>query len=173
MNADIARTSTSRGWETTSDIEPIAFKFEDPIEQRGDFVSVETTFLGLSSGSYKSSFTYDKNLNSYLRSIAGTEDVDDLTGQRIAPKNVIIEWHKYAPANDGHSRIVLDMIGEDEVTVLRDGKVIEGKWKKTCATCRTRYFDNEGKEIELNRGQIWIVNAAKTTSSKLSTVTIK
>ncbi|HEC67081.1 MAG TPA: DUF3048 domain-containing protein [bacterium] len=173
MNGDIAKTSQSRGWEQSSAVKPIPFKFDDPLEEREDFGTVETTFLGLSSASYRSSFTYDKQSNTYLRSLAGEKDIDNNTGQQIAPKNVVIEWHKYQQANDGHARIILDMIGEDEVTILRDGKTINGTWEKKCAECRTHYFDTSGNEIELNRGQIWIMNVVRTSSKKLSTVEFK
>ncbi|MBN1915501.1 DUF3048 domain-containing protein [Candidatus Dojkabacteria bacterium] len=161
------------GWVEPSEIEPLKYKFDKPFDQRGNFVSMETTFLGLSASSYRSAFTYDKQTNTYLRVIGGKPDVDALTGERIAPKNVILEWHQYVDARDGHNHLVIDMIGEDDAVILRDGETINGKWKKTCAECRTHYFDDQGNEIELNRGQIWIVNAIKSSSKKVSTVVFK
>jgi hypothetical protein len=65
------------------------------------------------------------------------------------------------------------MIGENKATILRDGQVIEGKWRKQSRLDRTQYFDGEGKEIPLNRGQIWIVNAVKVQDRLISTITIQ
>jgi hypothetical protein len=62
------------------------------------------------------------------------------------------------------------MTGEDKVQVLNDGKVTEGKWKKDCRTCRTKYFTAEGTEIPLVRGQNWIVNAVKSGNRLVSNI---
>ena len=169
----IMKEAANYGWVLPSDIEPLKFKLDAPLDQRGSFTSLTTTFIGLSSKDYTSSFSYDKNMNNYPRSIAGKPDMDELTGEQIAPKNVVLEWHKYADANDGHAHLVIDMIGEDEAVILRDGQVINGKWKKTCAKCRAHYFDLEGNEIELNRGLIWEVVAIRTSAKKVSTVEVK
>lgn len=171
VNPEVERLASAGNWELGGDgIEPLTFKFDDKLEDRGDFNEVEITFLSLASNAYKSSFKYDKATNTYLRSIAGKADIDALNNQQIAPKNVVIEWHNYQDAQDGHSRLIIDMIAEDKVTILRDGKVIEGTWKKDCRLCRTKYFDAEGNEIPLNRGQIWIVVAVKVGDREVSNV---
>jgi hypothetical protein len=85
----------------------------------------------------------------------------------------VIEWHNYRLALDGYARIIIDMIGQDEVTILQDGKVIEGTWRKDERTQRTKYFDNDGREIPLNEGQIWKVIAVKSGNQKYSTVEYK
>lgn len=174
INSEIGRLSKSYGWKLgASELKSLTFKDDNPIETRGLFNSVDIKFMSLSSNDYAAKFVYDKNTNTYLRSVGGQADIDTLTNKQLAPKNVIIEWHNYADARDGHSRIVIDMIGEDKVTVLRDGEVIEGVWRKECRLCRTEYFDQTGKAIELNRGQIWIVNTIKVQNRLISTVTIQ
>lgn len=173
INSEIDRLSKSYNWELGSDgLEGLSFKSDEPLETRGDFQSVDIKFLSLSTSAYNSKFTYNKKNNNYPRFIGGAEDIDELTGKQLSPKNVVIEWHEYQDANDGHSRIVLDMLGEDKAVILRDGKVIQAKWEKECRTCRTKYIDTEGKEIPLNRGQIWVVNAVKVGDNLLSKVTI-
>lgn len=169
--SEITRISKQWGWKLGSTgLEPLKFKYENPITERGDFKSVSINFLSLSSKDYSARFVYEKESNTYKRFIAGKEDIDLLTGEQIAPKNVIIEWHNYADARDGHSRVIIDMIGEDNVIILRDGLKIEGKWKKTCRTCRTKYYDDKGQEIPLNRGQNWIVNVVKVGPRLVSNV---
>jgi hypothetical protein len=46
--------------------------------------------------------------------------------------------------------------------------MIKGTWKKANRTERTKYYDSTGSEIELNRGQIWVVNAIRTKAHKVS-----
>lgn len=174
INKEIDRLSKASGWELgVDDTMSLKFKEDALLESRGLFQSVDVKFISLSTSDYSARFTYDKTTNTYPRFIGGIADIDELTNKQISPKNVIIEWHNYADANDGHSRIVIDMEGQDKATILMDGEVIEATWKKECRTCRTRYFDALGVEVPLNRGQIWIVNAIKVQERLISTVVIK
>ncbi|KXK26505.1 MAG: putative lipoprotein YerB precursor [candidate division WS6 bacterium OLB20] len=160
INKELQRLSGSWDYGAQS-IKPLKFKHDAPVTERGNFASVDIAFLSLARNDYAARFVYDKASNTYKRFIAGREDIDLLTGEQIAPKNVIIEWHNYGEANDGHNRIIIDMLGEDRAVILRDGQVIEGTWKKDDRLERARYFDSDGNEIELVRGQIWTVFAVK------------
>lgn len=159
------------GWVEKSNIDPLKFKFDASEEDLGEGGIVDVAFTSFVTSQFNAKFEYDKNSNSYLRSVGGQEDIDALDNQRIAPKVVIVEYHDYRDTNDEHSRILLDMIGEDEAFIFQDGKMIKGKWKKLARTDRTKYYDDKGGEIEFNRGQIWVVNAAKTSYGRLSVVT--
>lgn len=172
INPEIERLSAAYNWELGGEVvEPLKFKFDDLPSERGNFSTVNVNFLDLSTQAYSSGFTYDKNTNTYLRSIAGQADIDLLVNEQIAPKNVVIEWHDFRYANDGHNRLIIEMVDSGPVTVLRDGKVLEGSWKKECRTCRTMYYNDANEEISLNRGQIWVVVAVKNGDNMISEVT--
>ncbi|MBN1331670.1 DUF3048 domain-containing protein [Candidatus Dojkabacteria bacterium] len=168
INAEIERL----GWIAPSDIEPLKFKFGDLEEERGTDQNIEIRFTSMSTSYYKAAFDYDPKTNTYLRSVGGKADNDALTGARIAPSNVIIEFHNYRDAMDGHSRIIIDMTGEDRALIFRDGKMIEANWKKDSKEDRTKYYDEAGNEIELNRGQIWVSIAIKTKTKGVSDVLV-
>ena len=172
INPEIERLKKAYGWKigSATGLEPLKFKTDAPLEERGDFKKVTTQFLSLNKSEYTSGFNYDKESNTYKRFIWNKDDIDLLTGEQIAPKNVIIEWHNYGDAGDGHGRIIIDMIAEDKVVILNDGKVQEGKWKKECRTCRTKYFDANGAEIPLVRGQNWVQIAVKVGDRLVSNV---
>ncbi|MFQ5492734.1 MAG: DUF3048 domain-containing protein [Candidatus Dojkabacteria bacterium] len=173
IKPEISRLGSILGWKIGSkNLEPLKFKYDAETEERGEFKAVTLEFLGLSTADYSSRFVYDKKSNTYKRFVGGVADIDQLNNEQIAPKNVVIEWHNYGDANDGHGRIIIDMLGEDKVTVLRDGKVINGTWKKECRTCRTNYFDTKGNEIEFVRGQIWVANVVKVGDREVSNVFI-
>ncbi len=159
------------GWKSSSHIEPLKFKEDAAVDQRAQSSTLEIKFTSLSTSSYAAKFDYDSKTNTYLRSIGGKPDVDALDQTRIAPKTVIVEYHKYRDAMDGHSRIILEMTGEDEAFIFQDGKMIKGKWKKATREARTKYYDENNREIVFNRGQIWVVNAAKLSTKRISTVT--
>ena len=174
IRAEIDRLGKASNWKLgATGAESPLFKDEALFEDRGEFGAVNIKFMSLGGRDYEPRFTYDRLTNTYPRFIGGNPDVDTLTEKQIAPKNVAIEWHNYADARDGHNRIVIEMIGEDKVTILRDGEVIEGVWKKECRTCRTKYFDELGNEIPLNRGQLWVVNAVKVQDRLISTIVIE
>lgn len=174
IQSEIDRLSNAYKWKLgAQELETLRFKEDADLESRGSFEAVNIKFMSLGGSDYNSKFTYDEASNTYPRFVGGVADMDTITDKQLAPKNVIIEWHNYAEARDGHSRIVIEMIGEDKATILRDGEVIEGTWRKTCRLCRTKYYSVTGEEIELNRGQIWIVNAVKVQDRLISVVTIE
>ena len=168
INPEIKRL----GWIAPSDIEPLKFKFSDAEEDRGDQQNIQIRFTSLATNSYSCAFDYDPKTNTYLRSVGGKADYDALTNARIAPSNVIVEFHNYRDAMDGHSRIIIDVEGEDRALIFRDGKMIEAKWKKDKKEDRTKYYDEEGNEIELNRGQIWVSIAIKTKTKGITEVLV-
>lgn len=174
INSEINRLSKASNWKLgIRDLESLKFKDDAEIGDRGVVSSIDIKFMSLGGSDYNSRFVYDRESNNYPRFIGGVADIDALTNKQIAPKNVVVEWHNYADAKDGHSRIVIDMIGKDKATILRDGDIIEGEWRKDCRLCRTKYYDLQGEEISFNRGQIWIVNAVKVQDRLISTVTIE
>jgi len=113
-----------------------------------------------------STYTYDHETNSYLRSIAGKAHVDPLDGKRVTARNVVVLFMRQSvdPASEpGYRRPVLDQIGSGRAIVFRDGKVVEGKWVKTSDGDLTRFYDTAGKEISLVRGRTFIQVVATGT----------
>lgn len=155
IDKEFQRYQSQVGWENKSDIKELPFKFESIPEDRGKGGKIDISFLSFGDKYSKSGFIYNKNTNSYDRIIVGKEDIDALNKKRVSPKNVVIEWHDYRPANDGYARLIINMTGEGKVTIYRDGKEFAGRWKKKDKTARTEYFDENNNPIELNRGQIW------------------
>jgi hypothetical protein len=109
------------------------------------------------AGDYYVEFKYDRESNSYLRFNGGAAHSDGLTGKQLAPKNVVVLRVPQEIYLGEKDRIDLDLTGEGEVFVFRDGEKIEGKWQKNDRVSRTKFFDKDSREIELNRGQTWVV----------------
>lgn len=138
--------------------EKLNYKRDAPYDLRGSKTKVTVKFrLDIYNyGMYDTQWVYDRNSNSYTHKIGGTTDIDKVTKKPITMKTVIIEEVDLTDAYDGKGRVIIDTIGQGKARFLIDGKIISGKWKKTNRTDRTRYYDNAGKEIEFNRGRIWI-----------------
>lgn len=106
-----------------------------------------------------SAYTYEKDGNRYLRSVAGKPQVDAADGKRVTARNIVVLFMRLSVDPDSephHNRPVLDHVGTGKALVFRDGHVIKGTWKKPSAHALTRFYDADGEEISLVRGRIFI-----------------
>jgi hypothetical protein len=147
------------GWnEFPSDLKSWSFKRDEPTSDN-DGQGFEISFNSSLSngGAYNVKWVYDSTSNTYLRYIGGIEDIDQENNEQISVKTVIVQKTDIIPTYDYKGHVIVDTIGSGEATILLDGKEIEAKWEKKSRLDRTMYYNKEGKEIEFNRGQIWIV----------------
>lgn len=134
------------------------FKPDATVSQRGDKTTVKIAFhTRLSNnGLYDVQWTYDKSTNSYYRQVGGQASVDAETNSQVYSKDVIVQAVSMVQSGDEKGHLIITTIGQGTATFLMDGKITTGTWKKTSRTDRTTYYDNNGKEIEFNRGKIWV-----------------
>ncbi|MGB6839017.1 MAG: DUF3048 domain-containing protein [Microgenomates group bacterium] len=99
---------------------------------------------------------YDSESNSYLRYNDGSALLDHETKEQLLAKNVVILFVKETGPVDRNKHMMYTTTGEGETLIFQNGEVIEGTWEKDSRTDRTRFYDEEGKEISFVRGQIWI-----------------
>ncbi len=59
----------------------------------------------------------------------------------------------------GTPSVQSDTVGKGVVTIYRDGKRIEGRWKRTKASASLHFIDKSGKPIALKPGQTWVALA--------------
>ena len=78
---------------------------------------------------------------------------------QLVSKVVVVQFQKESHANDGYPgnvHLLYGTTGTGKALFFQDGNVVEGKWTKQSRTSRTKYTDSTGKEIQFNKGQIWI-----------------
>lgn len=103
---------------------------------------------------YQATWQYNSTTGQYERwqnnSEHRTED-----GELITADNVVVQ---FAPTRvlDEVGRREIKLTGQGRALVFRDGQAIQGIWQKLEDWQRTRFFDQNNQEIELNRGKIWI-----------------
>ncbi len=109
-------------------------------------------------GSMAVRYDYDPQTNSYLRTWGGVEDRDFNNGQRIAAKNVIVMRAEQRLAKPGEPYNDVDVEGEGVAEVYKNGTKIMGKWSKSTIHKQDKlyFYDENGEEIPLVRGQIWL-----------------
>ncbi|MBN2100823.1 DUF3048 domain-containing protein [Candidatus Dojkabacteria bacterium] len=140
------------------EIKPLKFKMDAAPDKRGSFEKVTITFFErlYNGGLYDVTWVYDSQRNVYLRYNGDDKYIDQNSEQQVFAKNVIIQRMDTISTFDSKAHIIITTIDEGDAIILRDGQTINATWKKKDLESRTRYYDSDGKEIELNRGIIWI-----------------
>lgn len=116
----------------------------------------------------KSSFTYNAQTGLYYKNLHGKPQTDGLTKQQLTFSNVIIQNTKWAVLDaKGYLTFqVIDNTGDGYY--FTQGKGIHITWQKASDYSPTKYYDDNGNEIQLNTGKtyIGIAQAGRTVIAK-------
>ncbi|MCL4390517.1 MAG: DUF3048 domain-containing protein [Patescibacteria group bacterium] len=166
---DLTNVSTNdqTGKQTSWDVNFVPWQFKDdaPVDSRPAAFSATFALSGQQASyadDYVVKWQYDHDSNSYLRFNGGKPHMDLDTNQQLLAKNVVIEFTTMTVADDGYNEeghgqhTLYGTKGSGKAMLLSDGKVINGTWQKTSRTARTRFLDQNGVEIKMNRGLTWI-----------------
>ncbi|PLX20995.1 hypothetical protein C0584_04395 [Candidatus Parcubacteria bacterium] len=127
------------------------FKDEAEFDDRGDSSSIVINF---ERDLYAVEWKYNKDENSYIRYTAGDEHRDE-DGDMVKAKNVLVAYMG-AEVLDSELRLKIDNIGEGEAVICLDGFCQKGFWQKNSSTARMRFYNEDKKEVEFNRGTTWL-----------------
>mgnify|MGYP001035466649 CR=1 FL=1 len=105
---------------------------------------------------YSVVWKYNAKENVYFRENGGQKQKDFLTDAELEGKVVIIQFTKEIGPVDDHKHLLYATTGQGKALIFQDGGVIEGKWQKEDRLSRTIFSNSKGREVEFNRGQIWI-----------------
>ena len=134
--------------------EPWKFKSDPALDKRPTIEQKVT--IDFSSFSYEVEYRYDRATNLYVRWNGGEPQKDELNGDPLSAKNVIVQYAKTKSIADGKGRLEITLVGEGRAQVFQDGRVIEGMWRKEDADARTRFYDGNDEEVQLNAGSTWV-----------------
>lgn len=104
----------------------------------------------------KSSFTYNPETGLYAKNLHGGPQTDGLTGQQLTFANVIIQNTKWSK-RDAKGYLAFQTIDSTgDGYYFTRGRGIHITWKKTSDYSPTKYYDDNGNEIQLNTGKTYI-----------------
>lgn len=153
------KAAADEGWEKEVLLDTWPFKADTPAKKGrpGLTVSVDIPY----GADCDTHYDYDYATDTYPRSVAGEPFKDSVTGNQLAPKNVVVMYVDYESSDDGEEyglggTDVMVLVGEGKALVMRDGTAIDGKWVKSSESGRTMFLDAAGRPIEFNRGQTWL-----------------
>lgn len=106
------------------------------------------------SDGYSPEWRYDPARNVYSRYLSGKTQ-SDRAGKPIEAKNVVV-MNTTSQVLDGEGRLSVMMSGSGDATVYHDGKVIPGIWKNDAGGSPVRFYAQDGAEVPLTEGNVWI-----------------
>ncbi len=154
------------------------FNVKDKVPEGGQDANKITTAF---NDGRKPWFEYDADSGLYKRFQYGTEQIDELTGNQLAFKNVIIQFAPHQGiSGDQVGCIDVNLVGEGEGWYASDGKIIPIKWKKSpkynmidfsttngmldygmrSGPCTdygvTTFYTEDGEKLKMNPGKTWV-----------------
>ncbi len=110
---------------------------------------------------FQSEYAFDTETRRWRRSLGGALDVDAATGQALELDNVIAQMvparvTQYDEDHLGNKSVWIGTTGEGPVSVFRDGRRLDGTWRRPSETDVTEFLDPDGSPIELRPGRTWI-----------------
>jgi len=148
----------AQGWARKPEIPMWQYKDDVTSEEIPDASkTIDIIWGNRGANGYSVRWVYNPIDNNYIYEVGGVRQTDPVTNDDLTAKNVIVQFEKVSPANDGTPRVVYETAGTGRALVFRDGTVDEGTWRKADSSTRDRYFDAESHEIRFNRGRTWVV----------------
>ncbi|MBN1299551.1 MAG: DUF3048 domain-containing protein [Actinobacteria bacterium] len=154
--AGIRKDAQKYGYSLEGGQSPLQFKLDAPEQERGNIDEITVDF---SSESYVAGFSYDKESNKYMKSLAGQPHSDFETGQQIALNNVIVMLTDIDGPIDQYGHMQVRTTGtsqQGEAYFFMDGNVVEGTWERASLSDPFVYKDLDGNQMLFNRGSTWI-----------------
>jgi Protein of unknown function (DUF3048). len=112
-------------------------------------------------------FDYNAEDGLYYRSQYGGAHIDELTGEQLAYKNILIQystWRNY----DENGYLNIDVDAGNEGVYITNGKAIPVRWEKHDPWGATFYYDMAGNQITLNQGKTWVCIVQDTMRDRVS-----
>jgi hypothetical protein len=104
-------------------------------------------------------YQWDPAVKGFARTENDTAHVDT-AGKEVAPENVVLQVVPYKNTGlvdrSGAAVPEAELIGEGELVVLTDGKLVRGRWSRPSAAAVTSYRDAAGAPIRLTPGRTWV-----------------
>ena len=112
--------------------------------------------INFSGPLFNTNYTYNKDSNTYARTLAGQPHNDAEAGQ-IAPNSIValeVNVEHRPGSREGYEDVIT--VGTGKAYIFQNGVVAQATWKRDNESAELKLIDAAGKDIALNRGQTWI-----------------
>jgi Protein of unknown function (DUF3048) N-terminal domain/Protein of unknown function (DUF3048) C-terminal domain len=101
------------------------------------------------TGDYDASYQWDAASSTWKRFQHGEPHLV-VSGDQIAPTNVVVQFTQYDGESNGQT------VGEGDAWIFTDGRVYKGRWVRPDRAQPARYIDLAGAPITLRPGRTWV-----------------
>lgn len=113
------------------------------------------------SASWRLGWTWDAELAAWLRSDAGDPVTDEVTGERLAARTVVVqrvteEVVTGDPDPGGNDRRLHHLVGSGSGTVYAEGRAHPARWSRPTAADGTTWTFEDGDPVVLPPGPVWL-----------------
>lgn len=151
--------------ELSSSYNQSHFKFVNEAMQNTLDAGAPATKIYPGYSNNKPWFEYNAADQLYYRFQYDEKQIDDMTNEQLAYKNVILQYCNYT--NYDATYLNIDVLSGGSGKYITNGKAIDITWKKDSTFGKTRYFDASGNEISLNQGKTWVCIILKDKLDKV------
>lgn len=106
-------------------------------------------------------FTWSENRHRWLVAMDGKAATTD--GKRVTVGTVVLQYVKVRKSTFhdslGKNTPYTETVGSGKARVLRDGRAYDVDWKRPKATDGTTFTTKDGKRVNFEPGQVWVVYA--------------
>jgi hypothetical protein len=147
--------SQKRKYDMTTEVKfPFTYNQTDVIPEDGQF---DASAITLKYPSMTSKYEYDSATGLYKRFRYGKAHMERVSGKQLEAKNIIVRYtQNYDIKGDKSGRQEMITTGSGKGYYITCGKAVKINWSKESRNAQTKYTDESGNEIKLNRGQTWI-----------------
>lgn len=138
--------------------EPVShFQFSDGVNYTSceDITYIDIQYTGRKK-TMETVYEYDPMAMNYKRSLAGEPFTDALNGQQITVKNIIVQYAVTNTYGTKKGHLNIRLVGEGKADVFVAGKHIAATWKRPKESDITRFYDENGEEVQLLPGNTWV-----------------
>lgn len=133
---------------------------KDYVPESGE--DVKTVKIGYAIN--KPYYKYNKKDKKYYRYQYGKKHIDEVNKKQLAYDNILIQLVKNTIYSDNKS-LNIKQTGKGKGYYITKGKYIKITWKKSKKLGITKYYNEDGKRLEVNTGRT-IVNIVQTSHKK-------
>lgn len=128
------------------------------------YEGIAANYVNINFGSTSAQLTYDEDSEKYLKSIDNSAQVDGMTGDRLSFTNVIILCTDIYKRDD-NVHLSVNVIGSGMGVYITGGTCRNITWSKENENSQFVFCDEEGNELEMNRGKTYIAITTAGTYS--------
>lgn len=136
-----------------------SFSNPNTLENSPNSFDASTIDLSKVFGTTRSSLEYNEEEGVYYKTLHGDDQMDKVTGEQLTFTNVIVQNTYWEYQVDGKYLAFQCIDNTNDGYFFTKGKGIHISWEKTSDYSATRYYDDNGKEIQLNPGKTYIAVA--------------